>query len=59
MDNLKRMTGCEINPIVATRTDILSALDAFYGKRDVLGEAIESSYEVEETEEEGVEFDDG
>lgn len=49
IDNLRRMTGCEINPIVATRTDILSALDAFYGKRDMLGEVIESSYAAIET----------
>ncbi len=55
MDNLKRMTGCEINPIVATRSDVMNALDAFYGKRDFLGEAIESSYEAEETEE-AIEF---
>ncbi|MFH1858060.1 MAG: ATPase, T2SS/T4P/T4SS family, partial [Candidatus Omnitrophota bacterium] len=46
MDNLRRMTGCEINPIVATPSDIHAALDSFYGKRDVLGEAIESSYNV-------------
>jgi len=49
MDNLRRMTGCEINPIVATHSDILAALDAFYGKRDFLGEAIESSYNEETT----------
>ena len=51
MDNLRRMTGCEINPIVATRSDILSALDTFYGKRDMLGEVIESSYTSEQGEE--------
>lgn len=51
MDNLRRMTGCEINPIVATRSDILSALDAFYGKKDFLGEVIESSYGAQSAEE--------
>jgi len=45
MDNLRRMTGCEINPIISTPTDILSVLDSFYGKKDLLGEAIESSYD--------------
>jgi len=44
MDNLRRMTGCEINPIIATSSDIQSALDTFYGKKNLLGEAIESSY---------------
>lgn len=51
MDNLRRMTGCEINPIVAARADILAALDTFYGKRDMLGEVIESSYATVEGEE--------
>lgn len=45
IDNLRRMTGCEINPIVATRVDIQSAIDAFYGKEDLLGAAISSSYD--------------
>ena len=31
MDDLKRMTGCEINPVVGTKTDIKSAIDEFYG----------------------------
>lgn len=52
MDNLKRMTGCQINPIVATRSDISNALDAFYGKRDMLGEVIENSYEASQAPEE-------
>ena len=54
MDNLKRMTGCEINPIITTQTDILSALDAFYGKKDILGEVIESSYATQEESEESL-----
>lgn len=48
MDNLRRMTGCEVNPIIATSTDIQSALDAFYGKKNLLGEAVVDSYEVQE-----------
>ena len=51
MDNLRRMSGCEINPIIATRSDILSALDGFYGKKDILGEVIEKSYAAEQIEE--------
>ena len=62
IDNLRRMTGCEVNPIVATRSDIQAALDTFYGKQDLLGEAVTSSYDQkrdalmevkEETKEEG------
>ena len=31
IDNLKRVTGRDINPVVATKTDLLSAIDEFYG----------------------------
>ncbi len=30
IDNLKKMTGCEINFVIATRTDILKSLERFY-----------------------------
>ncbi len=53
LDNLKKMTGCEINLIIATRTDINKAIDKFYyeGKSaadrgaTMFGEAVQSSYE--------------
>ncbi|MFC1630942.1 GspE/PulE family protein [Candidatus Omnitrophota bacterium] len=45
MDNLKKMTGCEINPIVSSESDIIKAVDQFYGERDLLKEAITESYE--------------
>ncbi|NQT00282.1 MAG: Flp pilus assembly complex ATPase component TadA [Candidatus Omnitrophica bacterium] len=45
MDSLKKMTGCEINPIVSSATDILKAIDKFYGEQDLLKEAIDESYE--------------
>ncbi len=48
IDNLKHMTGCEINPIIATRSDIQRAVDEFYGREDLLKEAISDSYELEE-----------
>jgi type IV pilus assembly protein PilB len=44
MDNLKKLTGCEINPVITTRSDILKALDEFYGKEDLLKQAVEQSY---------------
>jgi type IV pilus assembly protein PilB len=48
IDNLKRMTGCEINPIIATKSDLQRAIDEFYGKEDLLKDAISDSYELEE-----------
>ncbi len=44
IDNLRKMTECEINPVIATRTDILKAIDDFYGKRDILKAAVKESY---------------
>ncbi|MFH1783206.1 MAG: ATPase, T2SS/T4P/T4SS family [Candidatus Omnitrophota bacterium] len=48
IDNLRHMTRCEINPIIATKSDIQKAIDEFYGKEDLLKEAISDSYELEE-----------
>ena len=48
IDNLKHMTGLEINPIIAAKSDIQRAMDEFYGKEDLLKEAISDSYELEE-----------
>lgn len=48
IDNLKRMTNCEINPIIATKSDLQRAIDEFYGKEDLLRDAISDSYELEE-----------
>ena len=48
MDNLKKMTGCDINPILASESDITQVIDKFYGEKDMLKEAISESYEVED-----------
>ena len=48
IDNLKRMTGCEINPIIATKSDLQRTIDEFYGREDLLKDAISDSYELEE-----------
>jgi len=48
IDNLKRMTGCEINPIISTKSDLQRAIDEFYGREDLLKDAISDSYELEE-----------
>lgn len=47
IDNLRHMTGCEINPIIATKADIQRAVDEFYGREDLLKDAISDSYELE------------
>lgn len=48
IDNLKRMTGCNINPIIATKSDLQRAIEEFYGKEDLLKDAISDSYDLEE-----------
>lgn len=48
IDNLKKITGCEINPIIATKSDIREAIDRFYGERDLLKEMVEETYVPEE-----------
>jgi type IV pilus assembly protein PilB len=45
IDNLRKLTGCEINPVIATKSDILKALDEFYGKSSMLKSAVNASYD--------------
>ncbi|MFH1868574.1 MAG: ATPase, T2SS/T4P/T4SS family, partial [Candidatus Omnitrophota bacterium] len=59
IDSLKHMTGCEINPIIATGSDLKRAIDEFYGKEDLLKDAISDSYELEDfAVEKSIESDD-
>ena len=46
IDNLKKLTGCEINPVIAARSDIKKAIEEFYGKSAMLRDAVESSYDI-------------
>jgi len=41
LDNLKKITGCEINVVVSTRSDILKALETFYGRDKIFRDAIQ------------------
>ena len=56
VDNLRKITGCEINLVIATRTDIMKTIEEFYGDTttSMLGETVQDSYDVqtklEETE---------
>ena len=52
MDNLRRMTGCDINLVIATPTALHKAINDFYfsesksdGKTSMLDQAVERSYE--------------
>ena len=44
IDNLRKITGCEINPVIATKSDITKAIVEFYGKSAMFNEAVEASY---------------
>lgn len=44
LDNLKKMTGCQIASVIATKSDLLRAIEATYGKRDLLKEVISGTY---------------
>lgn len=46
IDNLKKITGCEVNPVIATCSDILRAVEGFYGKQAMLKNAVEASYDA-------------
>lgn len=44
LDNLHKMTNCEIHPVIATTTDIKEAINGVYGEKDLLGEAMSDTY---------------
>jgi len=50
IDNLKKITGCEINRVIATKTDITKSIEQFYGKSRMFEEAVEASYDITSTE---------
>lgn len=47
IDNLKKITGCEINTVIATKSDITKSIEQFYGKSKMLENAVEASYDIE------------
>lgn len=51
IDNLKKITGYDINPVIATKGDIREAISKFYGSADLLKEAVDSSYDAEDNQE--------
>ena len=50
MDNLRKITGCDINPVIAVRSDITKAVEDFYGREMMLQNAIRGTYEEHKLE---------
>ena len=46
IDNLRKLTGCEINPVIATKSDITKAIEEFYGKTSMFKDAVDASYDL-------------
>lgn len=59
IDNLKKLTGCEINPIIASRQDITTAIKKYYKER-MLRTVIEATHQqgMKEEEEEALSLDE-
>jgi type IV pilus assembly protein PilB len=49
IDNLKKLTGCDINPVIAIKSDIGKAIEDFYGKSAMFQKAVEASYDLTST----------
>ncbi len=50
IDNLRKITKCDVNPVITTKAEIMQAIDEFYGPKDIFKEAIEKSYTRETKE---------
>ncbi len=44
MDNLRKLTRCDVNPVLATRSDIIKAIELFYGRGNMFKDAVRDSY---------------
>ena len=49
IDNLKKLTGCQINPVIATKSDIAKAIEEYYGRFSFFREAVAATYEINPT----------
>ncbi|WP_428898398.1 type IV pilus assembly protein PilB [Parelusimicrobium proximum] len=41
IDNIKMITGMDVQPFIASKSQILAAIDLFYGNKDLIEEAME------------------
>ncbi len=46
IDNIRKMSRCEVNLLIASRGDIMQVAEEFYGKLDLLNEAVKDSYRL-------------
>ena len=44
VDNLKKIAGLQISPVIATPTDLRKAIEAAYGRPELLKKAVEGTY---------------
>lgn len=51
IDNLRKIANCEVSIVIATKSDIIKAQDAFYGEQMLLKEAVDQTYQEESLEE--------
>ncbi|MDD5044992.1 MAG: ATPase, T2SS/T4P/T4SS family [Candidatus Omnitrophica bacterium] len=47
LDNLRKVTNCEVNPVLATRSDIIRGIEDFYGRFTFLEEAMGGGFDSE------------
>lgn len=57
IDNLRKLTACEVNPVIATKTDISKAIEDFYGKSAMFTAAVEASYDISGVEAPSIEIE--
>jgi type IV pilus assembly protein PilB len=58
LDNLRKMTGCDVRRVVASRGDVEAGITAFYGEGGMLRTAVEASYAGKETSDVAGELED-
>lgn len=58
IDNLSRMTRCDINPVVTTKSELEQAVTYLYGDDSMFQEAIGQSYQVGEPSSAALEADE-
>ncbi|MFA4888575.1 MAG: ATPase, T2SS/T4P/T4SS family [Candidatus Omnitrophota bacterium] len=46
IDNVKKVTACDLNLVIATKSDISKAVQEFYGKSWMFKQAVDASYEM-------------
>ncbi len=53
IDELRKITGCDVNPVIATKSDILKAIEEFYSGIHAAKKDVRKPYEISKFAEEG------